>query len=42
MLQKLFDNKFWYIGFTHAEFGGSDLEKCPCVIIRNPFGRRKF
>lgn len=40
-MNKLFDNKFWYIGFTYAEFGGTEFEKCPCVIVRNPFGKWK-
>lgn len=39
MLRKVFDNKFWYIGFTYTEFDGSNFEKCPCVIVRNPFGK---
>lgn len=38
-MNKLFDNKFWYIGFTYAEFGGKDLNKCPCIIVRNPFSK---
>lgn len=38
MLKKLFDNRFWYIGVTHMEFGGKDYENNPCVMIRNPFG----
>lgn len=37
MLDKLLDNRFWYVGFTAAEFGGDDFNKCPCLIIRNPF-----
>lgn len=39
MFNKLFDNKFWYVGFTHAEFDGSDYENNPCLILRNPFGK---
>lgn len=38
-MSKLFDNKFWYIGFTYAELGGRDLNKCPCIIVRNPFSK---
>lgn len=41
MMKKLFDNRFWYIGFTHAAFNDVDYENNPCVIIRNPFGKRK-
>lgn len=39
MLNKLFDNRFWYVGVTHMEFGGKDYENNPCVMIRNPFGK---
>ena len=35
----LFDNKFWYLGYTYAEMGDKELDKCICVILRNPFDR---
>jgi hypothetical protein len=41
MMRRLLDNRFWYIGFTYTEFNGREFEKCPCVIICNPFGRWK-
>lgn len=38
-MSKLTDNKFWYIGYTSAEMGDKDLDKCFCLIVRNPFDR---
>jgi hypothetical protein len=40
-MRRLFDNRFWYVGFTYTEFNGRDFDKCPCVIIRNPFSKWK-
>lgn len=39
MRKFLFDNKFWYIGYTSTQFGDRDYDKAFCFIVRNPFDK---
>ena len=38
-MSRIFDNRFWYIGYTSTELGDRDYDKAFCLIVRNPFDR---
>lgn len=39
LMNKLFDNKFWYLGYTSTQLGNKDYDKAFCLIVRNPFDK---